>query len=379
MLELRVDRTEAPGLPPVDALTACLNWRVPYLTGEIAGTGGVIRDEIEDFVVDEVPAYEPCGEGEHTYFRVEKRGIPTLDVIRQVASHLGLGNREVSCAGFKDARAVARQTFSVHFVDPEAVEAMPLENARVLWVTRHRNKLRTGHLRGNRFTVRIREVAPASEVRAAAILEALMTRGVPNAYGPQRFGHWGVNHIAGYYLLRDARDQLNAMGIHHLSRRMRRFMLSALQSALFNQIVARRIETGTLDTVILGDVAKKEDTGGIFTVENPAAEQPRAAAWEISATGPIFGYKMMTAQAEAGEIEREVLVAMGLDLEDFRPAKARGLRRPLRYNPEGLTWSWEDEETLVVSFFAPKGAFATMLLAELMKSDDIHSRMGEDS
>lgn len=372
-------KPETPNLPTVEALTARLDWRVPYLTGDVPGIGGVIRDEVEDFVVDEVPAYEPCGEGEHTYFRVEKRGIPTLDVIRQVASHLGLRNREVSCAGFKDARAVARQTFSVHFVEPEAVEAMALENARILWATRHRNKLRTGHLRGNRFTVRIREVAPGSDARAGAILGALLDRGVPNAYGPQRFGHWGLNHVAGYYLLQDARDQLDAMGIHHLSRRMRQFMISALQSALFNQVAARRIETGTLDTVILGDVAKKEDTGGIFTVDDPAAERPRAAAWEISATGPIYGYKMMTAQAEAGEIEREVLDAMGLDLEDFRPAKARGLRRPLRYNPEGLTWSWEDDETLVVSFFAPKGAFATMLLAELMKCDDVHRRVGEDS
>jgi tRNA pseudouridine13 synthase len=368
-----------PDLPSVEALAARLDWRVPYLTGGVAGIGGMIRDEIEDFVVDEVPAYEPCGEGEHTYFRVEKRGIPTLDVIRQVAHYLGKRNRDVSCAGFKDARAVARQTFSVHFVDPETIEAMTLENARVLWVTGHRNKLRTGHLRGNRFTVRIRDVEPGAETRAAAILEDLMTRGVPNAYGPQRFGNWGLNHVAGYYLLREARAQLDEMGIHHLSRRMRQFMVSALQSALFNQVVARRIASGTLDTVILGDVAKKEDTGGIFTVEDPAAERPRAAAWEISATGPIYGYKMMQAQADAAEIEDRVIDAIGLDLAAFRPVRARGLRRPLRYNPEGLTWSWEDPRTLMVSFFAPKGAFATMLLAELMKVDDVHRRLDEDS
>jgi tRNA pseudouridine13 synthase len=369
----------ANDLPSVDELTARLDWRAPYLTQATPGIGGVIRDEIEDFVVDEVPAYDPCGEGEHTYFRVEKRGIPTIEVIHQVARKLNLDNRTISCAGYKDARAVARQTFSAHFVPPKDIEGLTLEHARVLWVTRHRNKLRPGHLRGNRFTVRIREIEPSAEDRVEAILRDLTERGVPNAYGPQRFGNRGANHIVGFYLLHDARAALDAMGIHHLSRRMHRFMVSALQSALFNQVVTQRIVASTLDTVIPGDIARKEDTGGMFTVEDLTAERPRAAAWEISPTGPIYGYKMMEARAEAGEIEDRILAGANLTLENFRAVRARGVRRPLRYNPEGLTWSWENPHTLVVSFFAPKGAFATMLLGELMKDDAVHLRLSEDS
>ncbi len=346
-----------------------LDWRVPYLTSDLPGVGGVIRTEPEDFVVDEVPAYEPCGDGEHTYFRVEKRDITTLQLAQQIAQKLDLPPRAVSYAGLKDAYAVARQTFSVQFVPTEKIEALELDRAQVLWVARHRNKLRVGHLRGNRFSLRIRDVVPEAEDRAAAILERLKTSGVPNAYGPQRFGNRGDNHIAGYHLLRDDRAGLQAMGIRHLSRNLRGLFISALQSALFNQVVALRLEQGTLDTVIPGDIARKEDTGGIFTVEEVETERARAAAWEISATGPIYGDKLMQAQEEAGRMEADVLAASGLTLNDFRAIRERGVRRPLRYNAEGLTWRVEHQSVLWVSFFAPKGSFATVLLRELMKGD----------
>ncbi len=351
-------------------LAGRLDWQVPYLTADLPGIGGVIRDETEDFVVDEVPAYEPCGDGEHTYFRVEKRNIDTMRLVRQIAQKLDLPPRAVSYAGLKDAHAIARQTFSVQFVPVETIEALELDNARILWVSRHRNKLRIGHLRGNRFTLRIREVGPDAESQATAILSSLMARGVPNAYGPQRFGNRGDNHIAGYYLLHDDKTALEQMGIRHLSHRLHGLFISALQSALFNQVVALRIRQGTLDTVIKGDIARKEDTGGIFTVTDLAAERPRAAAWEISATGPMFGDKLMQAQDEAGEAESQILASAGLSLEDFRASREHGVRRPLRFNPEGLTWQVENQDQLVVSFFSPKGSFATMLLRELMKTGD---------
>lgn len=359
----------------VSNLEKRLNWHVPYLTDDLPGIGGVIRREVEDFIVDEVPAYEPCGEGEHTYFRVEKRDISTMQLVEEIADRLGVSPRKISYAGLKDARAVARQTLSAHFVPVEAIRELDLPRARVLWVTRHRNKLRPGHLRGNRFTIRIRDVVPDATSCAAAILETLSARGVPNAYGPQRFGNRGDNQIVGYHLLHRDGSALAEMGIRRPSKRMQRFFISALQSALFNQVVGLRIRDETLDTVILGDLARKEDTGGIFTVEDLSAECPRAERWEISATGPIYGYKMMEAKADAGELEAQVLSDAGLELEDFRAARARGLRRPLRYNPEDLTWELhesphsEEEAALIVSFFAPKGSFATMLLRELMKTD----------
>lgn len=355
----------------MENLDTQLNWHVPYLTHELPGIGGTLRTEAEDFIVDEVPAYEPMGTGEHVYVRVEKRNIATLELIKQIAQQLHISRRDIGSAGLKDAHAVARQTLSVHGVSEAEVEALDLDNARVLWVKRHRNKLKAGHLRGNRFTIRIRDVVSDASTRAAAILDALAVYGVPNAYGPQRFGNRGDNHILGYYLLTQNEAGLSSRGIRRLSPRIERLFISAFQSALFNQLLAHRMQEETMHTVILGDVARKEDTGGIFVVEDVAAEAPRAAAWEISATGPIYGYKLMKAQAQAGELESRILAQAGLDLEDFRVVKARGLRRPLRYNPEGATFESDGNGNLVVSFFAPKGSYATVLLAELMKSEGV--------
>ena len=346
-----------------------LNWEIPYLTGALPGVGGAIRDETEDFVVEEVPAYEPCGEGEHTFFGVEKRDVSTLVLIREIAGALGVSEREISSAGLKDARAVARQTLCVQWVPPEKIMALDLPKARILWAKRHTNKLRSGHLRGNRFTIRIRDVVPDAAVRAEAIASQLLSRGVPNGYGRQRFGNRGDNHEVGLLLLRNDRPGLREHGVHHVSRKMRQFFVSAVQSSLFNAVLAVRIQGGTMDDVLLGDIAKKTETGGIFTVENVAAESPRAKAWEISATGPIFGYKMLAAKDDAGALESQVLADANIPLDAFRPFNAKGSRRPLRYHPEGLQWEMEADDVLCVSFFAPKGAYATMLLRELMKGE----------
>jgi tRNA pseudouridine13 synthase len=118
----------------------------------------------------------------------------------------------------------------------------------------------------NRFSVRRRGGAAAAAPRAAAILAELDARGVPNGYGPQRFGQQGNNHEIGLAILRNDREAMKAYNVHHLPWQMRGFMVSALQSALFNQVVAARMAQGTMDDVLPGDVAKKTETGGLFTV-----------------------------------------------------------------------------------------------------------------
>ena len=347
---------------------AALEWQLPYLTAGLPGIGGRLRVTPEDFRVEEVPAYAPCGEGEHTFFAVEKWDLSTPLLVQEIAAALEISPHGVSYAGLKDARAVTQQVFSVQWVDPEVLLSLRLENARVLWAARHTNKLRVGHLRGNRFSIRIRDVSSQAEARAAAILELLARRGVPNGYGVQRFGNDGRNAEIGWLLLRNDRAALRARGIQQLPYRQHRFFLSALQSALFNRYLAERLRRGLLDEVLPGDVAKKHATGGMFTVEAAAAERPRVQAGEISATGPIYGYKLWPAQGEAAALEAAILAAAGLQLEDFRPAKLKGSRRPVRYLPEELTWRC-DGDVFTVEFFAPKGAFATMLLRELLKAE----------
>lgn len=354
-----------------------MDWHIPYLTSELPGIGGKLRVLPEDFVVEEVPAYEPSGEGEHTFFGVEKRGISTPVLVQKVARALDVPPKGISYAGMKDARAVTRQTLCVHAVPPERLLSLELEDAQVLWAKRHRNKLRIGHLKGNRFTLRIRDVHADAEPRAVAILDVLASQGVPNGYGVQRFGNRGNNHEIGYLLLRKDKAALRAQGIGSLPFRRYRFYLSALQSALFNRYLSERLRQGKMDCLLTGDVVKKHTTGGIFTVEDADVEQPRAAAWELSPTGPIYGYKMMRAQGEAADLEVAVLDEAGLTLEDFRSVKSKGSRRYLRYQPEGLHWEMAGTD-LLISFFAPKGSFATMLLRELLKTEVISDEEDEE-
>src|SRR5918996_5950910 len=177
----------------------------PYLTA-FEGIGGVIRRQPEDFRVEERPLYLPCGEGEHLYLMVTKRGLSTPDLVSCLASVLGIKAYQIGVAGLKDARAVTTQMVSVQGVGPEAVARIKIED-RILAIEilgRHRNRLRTGHHAGNRFHIIIRDMKPHADVIVPQILEELSRRGVPNYFGPQRQGREGLNYQKGAALLHDA-------------------------------------------------------------------------------------------------------------------------------------------------------------------------------
>src|SRR4051795_6213254 len=175
---------------------------LPYLTHDFPGIGGVIKERAEDFFVQEVPLYEPSGEGEHVYAEIQKVGLTTFEVISRVARALGVPSREIGYAGMKDARAVTRQVLSVAGTTPEAVMSLRVPDVAVQWARRHVNKLRLGHLAGNRFAIKIRDVEPTDVVKLQAPLRELQSRGVPNYFGEQRFGRRGDNDKLGAALVR---------------------------------------------------------------------------------------------------------------------------------------------------------------------------------
>ncbi|MCK4602945.1 MAG: tRNA pseudouridine(13) synthase TruD, partial [Phycisphaerae bacterium] len=157
-----------------------------------------------------------------------------------------------------------------------------------------------------------------------------------------------------------------------IDKRMRRLFVSAFQSAMFNEVLARRLET--IDRVFVGDLACKTDTGGIFTVEDEQDEQVRAEKFEISPTGMIPGFRCHLAGGQPGQIERDVLVAHGVELEDFRRVgtlRVKGTRRPLRFKLDDCdlaAGSDERGEFLELSFTAGPGCYATAVLREIMKT-----------
>ena len=302
-----------------------------YLTQHIAGIGGRIRERHEDFVVEEVPLYEPCGEGEHVYCQIEKRGIPTFEAVRLVAKQLGVRPRDVGYAGMKDAKAVTRQVLSVAGASEDAAMRIETGAVRVVWAKRHRNKLKLGHLKGNRFVIRVRDVDESAARTARQVMDVLSRRGAPNYFGEQRFGSKGDTHLPGREMLRgdveaavrawlggasasesprlqEARalfdqaryeEALNAFppsfraetralrvlidtdndwraAYRSIPRELKRLFVSAYQSHLFNQLVDARIDE--LDKLWEGDLAFIHAKGAAFIVEDASAEQPRSDA-----------------------------------------------------------------------------------------------------
>jgi tRNA pseudouridine13 synthase len=316
--------------------------------------------EPEDFRVEEIPLYGPAGEGGHTFCLVEKRLRTTEEVARDLARAAGAGPRDVGYAGRKDRRAVTRQWFSVPRLDPAEALRLELPGARVLEASRHPHKLRTGQLRGNRFAVRLRGLEASEWAGLRAALAELEARGLPNRFGRQRFGRDRANAERGRDVLA---GRLPARG------RAARFFVSALQAELFNEVLARRPRP--LSALEAGDLALRHASGGLFRVEDPAREQVRADAFEISATGPVIGTRAPLAEGQPGVREREVLAAFGLGAEPPRPPRGlrlRGSRRALRVRPRDLVLEAEAGDRALLRFALPPGSYASVLLEELVRA-----------
>ena len=340
---------------------------VPYLTASVPALGGRIRSTPDDFCVEERPLYLPCGEGEHLYIRVKKRGLSTPDLVLRLASQLHVKAQTVGVAGLKDAQAVTTQMLSLQGVKAETVAAVPTDE-RLLTLEvlgRHRNRLRKGHHAGNQFRLVIRDVRERSEDDLQQLFDELLRRGVPNYFGPQRQGRSGTNFQLGAELLQDATRR------NKMPRNKRIWFMNAYQSHVFNRIVAKRIES--IDRVFLGDWAMKSENGACFPVEQPEVEQPRADRFEISPTGPLFGSRAPWATGVPGDIERAVAAELGTTPELLSKAGAecgfRGERRALRVCLNDLSWSLEGT-VLTLGFWLPPGSYATSVLREVVKKSD---------
>lgn len=394
----------------------------PYLTAAIHGCGGTIKDTPDDFLVEEISAYPPCGSGEHCYLTIEKRGITTLEAIRRIAQSLKVPERDVGYAGMKDAVGVTRQTISLQRVSPEKACDLDLDGVKVVSASMHTNKLKLGHLKGNRFRIAVRGVSVDAARSVPGILELLVRRGVPNYFGFQRYGAQGNSHLIGAAMLRrdwqaavdcligepDAvrdeqwrsaiaayrqghpelalqlfprhcrseRDLLQRLvsrpgaferSFSAIHPRLKKLYLSAYQSFLFDQVVARRIEH--VDELMDGDLACKHVNGACFLVENAAAELERVRSFEISASGPIFGCRMK--QPENGPLQMELSI---LENERIRPGdfnlpgglRMEGERRPLRVPLSEPSWQLEGD-CLRLEFSLPRGSYATSVLREITK------------
>ncbi len=402
---------------------------LPYLTNDTPGTGGIIRFKPEDFRVEELPLYPFSGSGDHTIIKLEKNGLGTPEAIALIADYLNIPRYRFGYAGMKDAHAITTQWISIENIDPISLDRIKIHGLRILEITRHDNILNLGHLKGNRFIIRLRQLnCPLEEALAMAnrTCEILADKGFPNYFGPQRFGNRLDSHLLGLALVQNnltefadlmlgrpnsfdvgkieqaremydkgeygkARklwpypyaDQRKALqllvkngGKKHkvaflIKSKLKNLYVSAWQSYIFNQVLAARIST--IDTIMEGDMAYCHANGSVFRVEDIAAEQIRCDARKISPTGPLPGLRLSMLTGAAGEIENRILQENQVDdavNQSLKKYYARTSRRSLTAIPRELKCeggSDRDGEYIQLEFILPAGSFATSLLREITK------------
>lgn len=344
------------GPPPFDD-SALL--RAAPLTTPVARGAVVFRKDEDGFHVDEMPAYVPCGEGEHLYLWIEKRGLSTTAVMKQLQRALKLGERDIGYAGRKDERGVTRQWISVPARSVADGASLGGDGWRVLEAKKHKNKLRLGHLYGNRFTVHLDGDIDATALSLRA--QVIEHSGVPNLFGAQRFGIDGstlaqaMQFLARERMARSRRDEL---------------LVSALQSSLFNVWLADRVDDGSWNVALDGDVLEKTLTGAPFVCTSPSDDAPRIASGEICVSGPMLGTRMRSAEREALTRESRSWSNAGLDLVGLlaHPAFSEGTRRPACLRAGALTVAPLDAARagVTLAFSLPKGAYASILLHALL-------------
>lgn len=407
-----------------------------FLTADVPGTGGVIRQRPEDFVVEEIPLAPPAGTGEHVVLFIQKVDLTTEQVARMLCEHFGVRREAVGYAGQKDRRAVTRQAFSVYLPGRriESFRMIEHERVSVLWVDRHTSRLERGHLAGNRFSIRIRDVEPTAAPRAARSLRTLDRLGVPNRVGIQRFGSRENNHLVGREIFcgraaeaigallgppahgMDPHAEAWALAAHGAFREAARrlpasfrveravlealargdspgramsriapsdkgFLLSAFQSAVFNRVLDARIAAGLFGQAVAGDVLVRDggDEHHLLAADvEPGPEQrERLVRDGLVPSGPMWGVRMPRAAGRIAVMELEALRAFGLSPDDLQPAARAGIpmsggtRRPLwvRLSAPDVEGGFDEHGPYIrCAFDLPRGAFATEVMREIMKT-----------
>jgi len=327
-----------------------------------------MRVSPEDFRVEELDAFEASGDGEHLLLTIEKRGMNTGFVARELARWAGVAEHALGFAGQKDRHAVTTQRFSVQLPGREAPDPALLERdgLRVLAQARHRRKLSRGALAGNRFVLVLRGVEGERDRIEARLLQ-IAARGVPNAFGGQRFGHGGGN--VGKALAMFAQGPRGK----RVGREQRSMLLSAARSALFNRVLDARVADGSWERGVDGEVWMLAGSRSVFGPE-PWSEvlAQRLAGFDIHPSGPLWGRGTLRSEGECRVLELGALEdAESLALRDgLERAGLEQERRALRVLPEGLGWDWPDASSLRLAFSLPPGSYATAVLAQLGALED---------
>lgn len=339
------------------------------------------RQSARDFVVDEIPLYPFSGEGEHLVLHVRKKNLSTWQMLDIFSNHLGIKGRDIGYAGLKDKNAQTKQYISIPKKFEPMLENFEHEGIKILERQYHNNKIRIGHLKGNRFFIRLKKVNPTSAMKIQEALKAIKKNGMPNYFGFQRFGGDGENYLKGKAILEGTLKEKN--------KKLKQFYINSYQSYLFNGWLSRRIQISKLVEsftpeelahelsmdkselesmkkqkhpfkLMHGDVMMHYPYGKLFHYESEE-EIDRFNKHDISFTGLLSGKRATRAELPAQSIEQEYdTISEGID----------GARRYGWIFPEEIEGEYKENEAwFELHFTLPKGCYATVLIEEIAKRE----------
>ena len=401
--------------------------KLPFLTSEYPGMEGWIKTKDDDFIVEEIPAYEFAGHGDHVCVLIEKKGMTTQTAVSKLSNELHIQKKYIGFAGLKDAHAITKQWISLGKIRISELENLKIHNLRILKYTRHIDKIHLGDLQGNKFSISLRDISiPLKDAihRIEVIMKILAKRGVPNYFGPQRFGNRSDSHLLGYAILKDDIDEFlrlflgspkpSESNILRVARKhyesgeyrkalqrwpysfteqrralkiladthnkikaysaidntLKRFLVSAFQSYIFNKVLAARMPE--IDQLYEGDIVYDYSTKTYYPVEDLTKEQVRCSNFEISPTGPLPGIEMQRLKGLAGKMENDILDSIRLTSNQNHNLQfyGQGERRPLRFQAKNCSVSLKKDSLgrfIHLQFELPPGCYATTLLREFTK------------
>ena len=338
----------------------------------------LFKQNKDDFVVTEIPLYEFSGEGEHIIVKFRKKDLTTWDAVQIFSDQLGCKSRDIGYAGLKDKNALTVQQISVHKSYEEKLNKFSHSNIKILETTRHDNKIKIGHLKGNKFFIRLKRVTPMDSRKIQEAVSRIASFGMPNYFGFQRFGIEGNNYEKGEAIINGKLKEKN--------RKLKQMYINAYQSHFFNSWLSKRIEISKLvdlfepkeiheklnlplDIVknmkkqkhpfklLPGDLMSHYPFGKIFHIEDLDAEAEKFFNRDRVSTGILCGKKVKTALGLAYDIEKEFDIKIPED----------GARRFSWVFPDEIQTNYkEDKNWMEIQFSLPKGSYATEFIAEII-------------